>query len=225
VSPVVPRQQRVRVGEPAVVAVGGNLGDREATIRAAVDELAATPGVRVDAVSPLVETVALRLEGADEQAPRYLNGVVLIDTVLEPHDLLDVLNRIEDEHGRVRAERWGDRTLDLDLVAMGERRIDDERLTLPHPRAAEREFVLAPWLAVAPDAELPHLGRVDVLLARLRASADAGAGAGAGARASAGADAVVDRAADGDAGARSDVVRRDPGDVTDAGINARGVAS
>jgi 2-amino-4-hydroxy-6-hydroxymethyldihydropteridine diphosphokinase len=156
--------------KPAVVAFGSNLGDREATIRAALDDLARTPEVRVDAVSPLIETVALRVNGVDEDAPRYLNGVALVSTALEPHALLDELQRIEDANGRVRLERWGDRTLDLDLIAMGDRRIEDDRLTLPHPRAAEREFVLAPWLDVDPDAELPGLGRVDALLAGLRAS-------------------------------------------------------
>lgn len=167
-TPVTPKPQRFRTFEPAVVAFGSNLGDREATVRAAIDDLAATPGVRVDAVSPYLETAALRLDGVDEDAPRYLNGVVLISTALDPHALLDELNRIEDAHGRVRTERWGDRTLDLDLIAMGGRHIADDRLVLPHPRAAEREFVLAPWLAVDPDAELPGAGRVDALLARLR---------------------------------------------------------
>jgi 2-amino-4-hydroxy-6-hydroxymethyldihydropteridine diphosphokinase len=165
---VIAKPQRLRPLEPTVIAVGSNLGDRGATIRAALDDLAATPGVRLDAVSPLIETAALRVEGVDEDAPRYLNGVALISTALDPHALLDELHRIEDAHGRVRVERWGDRTLDLDIVAMGGRHLADETLTLPHPRASEREFVLAPWLAVDPDATLPGLGRVDALLARLR---------------------------------------------------------
>lgn len=177
-NPVSPKPQRMRAFEPAVVAFGSNLGDREATVLAAVDDLAATPGVRVDAVSPFMESIAVHLDGADETAPRYLNGVVLLSTALDPHALLDELNRIEDAHGRVRMERWGDRTLDLDLIAMGGRQIHDDRLVLPHPRAAEREFVLAPWLDVDPDAELPGLGRVDALLARVRASST-GAGSDA----------------------------------------------
>jgi 2-amino-4-hydroxy-6-hydroxymethyldihydropteridine diphosphokinase len=175
VRPLHPLQERLQVLEPAVVAFGSNLGDREATLRAALGELAAVPGVLLDAVSPFLETTAITLEGADDGKPRYLNGVALIRTVLEPHDLLDVLNRIEAAHGRVRAERWGDRTLDLDLIVVGGRVVDDERLTLPHPRAAEREFVLAPWLDVDPDAELPGLGRADALLARLRDPGHAGA--------------------------------------------------
>ncbi|NNC12072.1 2-amino-4-hydroxy-6-hydroxymethyldihydropteridine diphosphokinase [Planctomonas sp. JC2975] len=184
-SPVAPKPQRMRPLEPAVVAFGSNLGDREATIRAALDDLASTPGVRLDAVSSLHETAALRLDGVDQDAPRYLNGIALISAALDPHALLDELHRIEDANGRVRVERWGDRTLDLDLIAMGGRYVDDETLVLPHPRAAEREFVLAPWLDVDPDAELPGLGRVDVLLERVRASAsaDSGTGPGAGAEA------------------------------------------
>lgn len=167
---MIAKPQRMRPLEPAVIAFGSNLGDREATVKAALDDLAQTPGVRLDAVSPFLESAAVRLDGVDEDAPRYLNGVALVSTALDPHALLDELHRIEDAHGRVRVERWGDRTLDLDIIAMGGRQVHDERLTLPHPRASEREFVLAPWLDVDPDAELPGLGRVDALLAQLRAS-------------------------------------------------------
>ncbi|GAB3613213.1 2-amino-4-hydroxy-6-hydroxymethyldihydropteridine diphosphokinase [Humibacter ginsengisoli] len=173
---MIAKPQRMRPLEPAVIAFGSNLGDREATIRAALDDLAQTPGVRLDAVSPFLETAAVRLDGVDAHAQRYLNGVALVSTALDPHALLDELHRVEDAHGRVRVERWGDRTLDLDLIAMGGRQVNDERLTLPHPRASEREFVLAPWLDVDPDAELPGLGRVDVLLAELRASASPAGG-------------------------------------------------
>ncbi|MHA7985280.1 2-amino-4-hydroxy-6-hydroxymethyldihydropteridine diphosphokinase [Rathayibacter sp. CAU 1779] len=204
-SPLAPKPQRMLPLEPAVVAFGSNLGDREATIRAAIDDLASTPGVRLDAVSPFHETAALRLDGVDEDAPRYLNGVALISTALDPHALLDELHRIEDANGRVRVERWGNRTLDLDLIAMGGRYIDDDTLVLPHPRAAEREFVLAPWLDVDPDAELPGLGRVDELLRRVRASAAADAGAGADAGVGAGADSAIGaRAATEAEGAESD---------------------
>ena len=96
------------------------------------------------------------------------HGVVVVETDLEPHALLDLLQRIELEHGRTRETRWGDRTLDLDLIAYGDVRSDDAALLLPHPRAAERDFVLVPWLSVDPDAVLPGAGRVDDLLARLR---------------------------------------------------------
>jgi 2-amino-4-hydroxy-6-hydroxymethyldihydropteridine diphosphokinase len=149
----------------AVIAFGANLGDREATIAAAIREIADTPGVQLLAVSPIYETPAIKLEGVDREAPRYLNGVVLIESVLEPHALLDLLQRVELEHGRVREARWGDRTLDLDLIDLGGQVLADDRLVLPHPRAWERAFVLQPWLDVEPDAELPGRGPIAALRA------------------------------------------------------------
>ncbi|WP_345762146.1 2-amino-4-hydroxy-6-hydroxymethyldihydropteridine diphosphokinase [Diaminobutyricibacter sp. McL0608] len=163
-APQHPRPQRMRVSVPAVLALGSNLGDREATIRKAVADLDAADGIRVQQLSPLIETPALKLTGVDYTAPAYLNAVVLVDTVLGPHDLLDAVNAVEEGHGRVREERWGDRTLDIDIIDYDGRRLDDERLTLPHPRAWERSFVLAPWHAVQPDAELAGHGRIDLLL-------------------------------------------------------------
>lgn len=156
--------------ERAVLAFGSNLGDRAGTIRAAIDALDARDDTRVTAVSDLIETVAVKPDGRDSSAPAYLNGIVLIRTGLGPHALLDVTAELEHEHGRTRTERWGDRTLDIDIVAYGHRRIADDRLTVPHPRAAERDFVLRPWLSVDPDAELPGVGRVADLLAALEAS-------------------------------------------------------
>jgi 2-amino-4-hydroxy-6-hydroxymethyldihydropteridine diphosphokinase len=149
----------------AVIAFGANLDDREATIAAATRELAATDGVELTAVSPLYETPAIKVAGVDRDAPRYLNGVIVVDTALEPHALLDVLQGIEHGHGRVRTERWGDRTLDLDLIDVGGAELADERLVLPHPRAAERAFVLQPWLDVDPDAVLPGRGPIAALRA------------------------------------------------------------
>ncbi|WP_368497395.1 2-amino-4-hydroxy-6-hydroxymethyldihydropteridine diphosphokinase [Herbiconiux sp. A18JL235] len=167
---------RERVGAPdaatptppeavrAVLAFGSNLGDREATVNAAVAELAATPGIEVLGVSRLYETVAVKPDGIDFDAPGYLNGVGIISTTLGPTALLDVVNAVEHAHGRVRAERWGDRTLDVDIVSYGRLEIDTPRLTLPHPRAGIRDFVLVPWLEIDPDAVLPGLGRADALL-------------------------------------------------------------
>jgi 2-amino-4-hydroxy-6-hydroxymethyldihydropteridine diphosphokinase len=150
---------------PAILSLGSNLGDREATLRQAVAAIAATPGVSVVRASGLVETPALTPHGIDPNAPAYLNAAVLVSTTLTPHALLDALADIEQRHGRVRTERWGNRTLDIDIVTMGGLRIDTERLTIPHPRAGERAFVLAPWLELQPDAELPGRGRVADLLA------------------------------------------------------------
>ncbi|MEO8908249.1 MAG: 2-amino-4-hydroxy-6-hydroxymethyldihydropteridine diphosphokinase [Microbacteriaceae bacterium] len=161
-----PKPQRMRVGVSAVLALGSNLGDRAATLAGAVDDLDATAGIRVDARSALVETDAIKLSGVDSSAPRYLNAVVLVNTTLEPHALLAVVNAIEAAHGRVREERWGDRTLDIDIVDYDGRMLSDDRLTLPHPRAAERAFVLAPWLDVDADAQVPGIGRVADLLAQ-----------------------------------------------------------
>ncbi|CAN5349146.1 2-amino-4-hydroxy-6-hydroxymethyldihydropteridinediphosphokinase [soil metagenome] len=155
----------MRVESPAVLALGSNLGDREATIRAAVRRIEALPGVTVVKASGLVETPALKPEGVDETAPAYLNAVVAIRSAVEPHELLRELNGIEAEFGRVRDIRWGDRTLDIDIVQFAGPPIDDEQLTIPHPRAGERAFVLAPWLEIEPDATLPGRGTVAALLA------------------------------------------------------------
>jgi len=157
------RQERLRVELPAVLSLGSNLGDREATLRAAVAEIAALPGVRVHAASGLVETDAVKPHGVDTDAPAYLNAVVTIRTTRDPDDLLAALNAIEHEHGRVREERWGDRTLDIDIVDFGGLRVSTDRLTLPHPRAAERSFVLVPWLQIEPLASLLSHGRIDAL--------------------------------------------------------------
>ncbi|MBC9937388.1 MULTISPECIES: 2-amino-4-hydroxy-6-hydroxymethyldihydropteridine diphosphokinase [unclassified Leucobacter] len=152
---------------PILLAFGSNLGDRSGTIAAAQRELAGSHGIIEFAASPLRETIALTLDGPDESAPRYVNGVARATTTLSPHELLDLLQRMESTHGRTREARWGDRTLDVDLILFGGRVVQDERLTVPHPRAFERDFVLAPWLALEPDAVLMGHGRVAELLARV----------------------------------------------------------
>ena len=149
-----------------VLALGSNLGDRGATIVEAIRRLALADGVEVTAASALSETVALTPRGLDASAPSYLNGVVLIDTTLQPVELLALANRIEADLGRVRGERWADRTLDIDLIDIEGMVLSTENLTLPHPRAAERSFVLAPWLSIDPEATL-NGSRVSDLLARL----------------------------------------------------------
>ncbi|MGN8048051.1 2-amino-4-hydroxy-6-hydroxymethyldihydropteridine diphosphokinase [Curtobacterium sp. 22159] len=151
----------------AVIALGANLGDRGSALRAAAAAIAALPGVEPVASSHEVESVAVTLDGPDTTKPRYRNAVVVVDTELEPQELLDVLHGIEDSHGRTREVRWGDRTLDLDLIAYDERSLDTPTLTVPHPRAGDRAFVLAPWLDADPDAVLPGAGPVAALLATL----------------------------------------------------------
>lgn len=152
----------------AVLALGSNLGDRESTIAEAVRRIAEVAGVELTAVSSLHESAALKPQGVDADAPAYINAVALIDTVLSAIDLLAATQQIETELGRVRAERWADRTLDIDLIDVDAQPLESAELTLPHPRAAEREFVLAPWLEVDPEAELAG-ERVADLLDRVRA--------------------------------------------------------
>ncbi len=154
----------------AVVALGANLGDRAATLTAAIDELRRLPLVEDVRASAAVESVAVKPEGLDAAAPAYLNAVAIVTTRLAPSVLLTYLHAIENRHGRERRERWGDRTLDLDLIAFGDVQSADPRLAVPHPRAAERDFVLVPWLTLDPDAVLPGSGRVDALLEQLRGS-------------------------------------------------------
>ena len=150
-------------GEPsrAVLALGSNQGDRLATLQGAVDALSGTPGLTVLAVSPVYETDPV---GGPEQ-PDYLNAVVIVQTGLAPRALLERSLAVEAAFGRVRDVRWGPRTLDVDLVAVGDLRVDEPDLVVPHPRAAGRAFVLVPWLDVDRAAELPGRGRVDDLLA------------------------------------------------------------
>lgn len=154
----------------AVVALGANLGDRAQTMAAAVDELARLPLTELIAAADPIESVAVTVDGPDAAAPAYLNSVAVLNTRLAPTVLLDYLHAIEERHGRERRVRWGDRTLDLDLIAYGDVRSDTPTLLLPHPRAAERSFVLAPWLQVDPDAVLPGRGPVADLLAALEAA-------------------------------------------------------
>jgi 2-amino-4-hydroxy-6-hydroxymethyldihydropteridine diphosphokinase len=145
-----------------VLALGSNLGDRQDILQGAVDAIVGLPGVRVTAVSPVYETVPV---GGPAQ-PDYLNAVVLADAARPARELLDRLHEIEAAFDRVRLLRWGPRTLDIDIIVFGSERSDDPELTLPHPRAHERAFVLAPWHDVDPDAALPGHGPVAELLAK-----------------------------------------------------------
>ncbi len=156
--------------EPAtvVLALGTNLGSRHQILQAAVNELNEIEGLRVDAVSPVVETDPV---GGPDQ-PDYLNAVVLARTTLAPDALLAACQQIEAGHGRERTIRWGPRTLDIDVIRYGDRLSDDPALELPHPRAQDRAFVLAPWLAVDPQAWLPSLGGRRPVAPLLAAAAD-----------------------------------------------------
>jgi 2-amino-4-hydroxy-6-hydroxymethyldihydropteridine diphosphokinase len=147
----------------AYVGVGANLGDREASIRDALRLLGEREGVTVTAVSSLRETEPV---GKLDQ-PSFLNGAVRLETTLPPRGLLDTLLDVERELGRERRERWGPRTIDLDLLLYGAERIDEPGLTVPHPRLHERRFALEPLAELAPGLDVPGSGRVSELLARL----------------------------------------------------------
>ena len=151
----------------AVLALGSNLGQRLASLQGAVHCLADTPGVRVVATSPVYETAPV---GGPADAGDFLNAVVVIDTTLSSSRLLARVRAIEDAFGRERGAPGAPRTLDIDILVLGQRRSDSADLTLPHPRAHERAFVLRPWSDVDPDAELPGHGRVTDVLAALDGS-------------------------------------------------------
>lgn len=149
----------------AVISLGSNLGDRLDRLQSAVDALADTPGLKVKAVSPVYETEPWGVD-SDSQ-PAYYNAVVLVRTTLPPGSLLERGHAIEEALERVRDERWGPRTIDVDIVAYQDVISDDPTLTLPHPRAHERAFVLVPWHDIDPGAEVPGHGTVAELLVRL----------------------------------------------------------
>lgn len=145
-----------------VVSLGSNLGDRMAKLQGAVDSLSDTPQMFVTEVSPVYETEPV---DAPDDSPPFLNAVVLLDTTLPAHVLLERAQAIESAFGRQHDDAPNaPRTLDVDLVLVGDRRADDATLTLPHPRAHERAFVLVPWLDVDPDAVIPDVGKVSELV-------------------------------------------------------------
>jgi 2-amino-4-hydroxy-6-hydroxymethyldihydropteridine diphosphokinase len=149
-----------------VLGLGSNLGDRRGILQGGLDAIAGIPEVRIVAVSPVYETAPV---GGPPQ-PEYLNAVLLARTTLPPRVLLDQLHEIEAAFSRVREVRWGPRTLDIDIIAVDGEVSADPALTLPHPRAHERAFVLAPWHDVDRQAVLPGHGTVAALLAAADAS-------------------------------------------------------
>lgn len=146
-----------------VVSLGSNLGERLTSLQGAVNALADTPDVWVTGVSPVYETEPV---DAPDGSGKFLNAIVLMDTTLAARRLLDRAHAIEDAFGRDRSsgELHAPRTLDVDIIVVGDRRRNDEVMQLPHPRAAERAFVLQPWYDIEPDAEIPDAGLVAELL-------------------------------------------------------------
>ena len=143
----------------AVIALGANLGDPIAALQGAVDALNAHPQVEVVAASDVYETDPV---GGIEQ-PVFCNAVVLVRTTLDPHALLDLAHRIEEDWQRTREVRWGPRTLDIDLIDFEGVTLDGPDLVLPHPRAHERGFVLVPWREIEPDGALTGHGPISDL--------------------------------------------------------------
>lgn len=147
----------------AVLSIGANLGERMVGLQGAVDALQDTPEVWLTSVSPVYETEPIDSPSGSE---RYLNAVVLVDTTLSAARLLDRAQAIEEAFGRQRnGIPNASRTLDVDLIVVGDKRSAEPQLQLPHPRASERAFVLVPWHDVEPDAVIPDAGPIADLLA------------------------------------------------------------
>jgi len=151
-----------------VIALGSNLGDRLAHLQAAVDALAAVPGLSVTAVSPVYRTDPV---GGPDQ-PDYFNAVLLAGTTLPPAGVLAAAHAAEAARQRTREVRWGPRTLDVDIISYGTVVSDDPELTLPHPRAHQRAFVLRPWIDIQPYGQLPGHGWLTDLLNDSHLAAD-----------------------------------------------------
>lgn len=143
----------------AYIGVGTNMGDKEANIRQALEMISQTPGVSLNRTASIYKTEPVGFEDQDW----FLNTVVEITTELPPLALLEKLLAIESRMGRVRTIHWGPRVIDLDIVLYGDMEIDTPQLTVPHPRMAERAFVLAPLAELKPELELKGLGRVSKL--------------------------------------------------------------
>ena len=156
----------VQAKASALISLGSNLGDREAILSGALAALAEIPGTVVRAVSRYYET---RPVGGPPGQGDFLNAAAALETVLPPHSLLHQLQGIETRFGRVRTVRWGERTLDLDLILFDDAIIDDAELVVPHPRFAHRRFVLEPLAEIAADAVDPTTGKT---VARLLAECD-----------------------------------------------------
>jgi 2-amino-4-hydroxy-6-hydroxymethyldihydropteridine diphosphokinase len=147
----------MRPVQRAALALGSNLGDRLDYLQAAVDAITESPEIIPVAVSSVYETEPV---GPRLDQPQFLNAVLVVDTALPPRSLFERCKAAEDAFGRSRKDPKGPRTLDLDLLAVGEYTIDEPDLVVPHPQFAERAFVLIPWAEVDPDFEVPGHGRV-----------------------------------------------------------------
>jgi 2-amino-4-hydroxy-6-hydroxymethyldihydropteridine diphosphokinase len=157
----------------AVLALGGNLGDRFESLQSALDALSDAPGIEPLAISPVYETAPFGGVPGEpgsrdlSEQPRYLNAVAVVGTELTPHQLLVRTQAIEEALHRVRGERWAPRTIDVDIIMYDDLELADEDLIVPHVRAHERSFVLRPWHDIEPDAVIPGRGPIAELLTEL----------------------------------------------------------
>jgi 2-amino-4-hydroxy-6-hydroxymethyldihydropteridine diphosphokinase len=142
------------------IGLGSNLDRPVSQVQGAFRELDALPATRLLRRSPLYRSAPLGPPGQ----PEYVNAAAMLETRLTPHALLDLLQGIERRHGRLRGERWGPRSLDLDLLLFADRRIDSRRLQVPHPEISRRPFVLIPLYDIAPDLTLPGVGPLSALV-------------------------------------------------------------
>jgi 2-amino-4-hydroxy-6-hydroxymethyldihydropteridine diphosphokinase len=149
----------------AVLSIGSNMGDRLANLQNAIEGVLDAPGIWGIAVSPVYESKAV----GDVEQDDFLNAVLIVETEMSGKTLLERGHAVEEAYGRspIPEQRRGPRRIDVDLITLGDRVLEDPEITIPHPRAHERPFVLRPWLDVDPDAELPGHGRVADLLAAM----------------------------------------------------------
>lgn len=151
----------------ATIALGSNLGEKKQNLLSAIESIKQFPKSEFLRVSSFHETIALTESGEDESKPSYLNAICQIETELSPLELLQYCADIESNMGRVRTGRWQDRNIDVDIIAFGNQVVDSETLSIPHPRAHERLFVLLPWQEIEQDAEIVGRGKISDLIARL----------------------------------------------------------
>lgn len=138
------------------IGLGSNLDNPQQQILSAIEDIAVIEKTSLQQQSSLYSSPPM---GPQDQ-PDYVNAVVAVETALVPHQLLDVLQQIEQKHGRVRQRHWGERTLDLDILLFADKVIEDERLTVPHPGISDRAFVVYPLAEIAPDLQIPGLGKL-----------------------------------------------------------------
>lgn len=154
------------MGTDVVLALGSNLGDRAAILRSAVTAIDKLEEFHVTRVSEIYASAALTQQGISDTEPEYLNLVLLGQCSTSAGSLLTELQSIELKHGRQRGKRWAARTLDIDIVKFGDITANDPALTIPHPEASRRAFVVMPWLSIQPDASLPGLAPLRELAVR-----------------------------------------------------------